>query len=58
MQVKSILRVSLTLVCYIFSGEYSLLYYYVRAKFGWTEKDYGEYAAYKAWAATVGESLY
>ncbi|XP_008479817.1 uncharacterized protein LOC103516620 isoform X3 [Diaphorina citri] len=34
-------------------GEYSLLYYYVRAKFGWTEKDYGEYAAYKAWAATV-----
>ncbi|KAI5728218.1 hypothetical protein M8J77_013100 [Diaphorina citri] len=35
-------------------GEYSLLYYYVRAKFGWTEKDYGEYAAYKAWAATVG----
>ncbi|KAI5723937.1 hypothetical protein M8J76_013025 [Diaphorina citri] len=37
-----------------FTGEYSLLYYYVRAKFGWTESQYGEYAAFKACGASIG----
>uniref|UniRef100_A0A8D8QEP5 Uncharacterized protein n=1 Tax=Cacopsylla melanoneura TaxID=428564 RepID=A0A8D8QEP5_9HEMI len=37
-----------------FMGEFSLLLLYVRAKFGWREKDYGVFAALKAWGSTAG----
>ncbi|KAL1452965.1 hypothetical protein WDU94_007147 [Cyamophila willieti] len=38
-------------------GEFSLLLLYVRAKFGWREKDYGVFTALKAWGSTAGELL-
>jgi len=37
-----------------FSGEYSILYLFVRYKFGWNEIDYSLYAAYKMTGILIG----
>jgi len=36
------------------SGEYSILYLFVRYKFGWNEIDYSLYAAYKMTGILIG----
>uniref|UniRef100_A0A8D9ELD7 Uncharacterized protein n=1 Tax=Cacopsylla melanoneura TaxID=428564 RepID=A0A8D9ELD7_9HEMI len=38
-------------------GEYSVLYLFVRYKFGWTETIYGYYAAFQLFGLFVGKSL-
>ncbi|XP_050538823.1 uncharacterized protein LOC126904128 isoform X2 [Daktulosphaira vitifoliae] len=38
-------------------GEYSILYLFVRYKFGWNEIDYGLYAAYKMTGILIGTSI-
>lgn len=37
-----------------FPGEYSILYLFVRYKFGWNEIDYSLYAAYKMTGILIG----
>lgn len=39
---------------FFFPGEYSILYLFVRYKFGWNEIDYSLYAAYKMTGILIG----
>lgn len=43
---------------FFFSGEYSILYLFVRYKFGWNEIDYSLYAAYKMTGVLIGKNVH
>jgi PCFT/HCP family folate transporter-like MFS transporter 1/3 len=53
-QQEFILYILLMYRLIYFPGEYSILYLFVRYKFGWNEIDYSLYAAYKMTGILIG----